>query len=105
MLCRSSQTKVPRVIRTADTDEAAHILRDVAKPGDMVLAVDGKPIERSSELAAAVFQHVSGEEITLDIQRGKEHLVKTVAVLARQRSPEDLQELASRSAVVSSESG
>ena len=68
------------------------------QPGDMVLAVDGKPIERSSELAAAVFQHLAGEEITLDIQRGKERLEKTVAVLARQSAPEDLQNLASRNA-------
>ena len=82
------------------SDIAPHGAAEAAglEPGDMVLAADGKPIERSSELAAAVFQHVSGEEITLDIQRGKERLVKTVAVLARQRSPEDLQELASRDA-------
>ncbi len=82
------------------SDIAPHGAAEAAglEPGDMVLAADGKPIERSSELAAAVFQHVSGEEITLDIQRGKERLVKTVAVLARPRSPEDLQELASRDA-------
>ena len=82
------------------SDIAPHGAAEAAglEPGDMILAADGKPIERSSELAAAVFQHVSGEEITLDIQRGKERLVKTVAVLARQRSPEDLQELASRDA-------
>ena len=66
--------------------------------GDIVLAADGKPIERSSELAAVVFQHLSGEEITLDIQRGKARLEKTVAVLARPRTPEDLQELATRDA-------
>jgi membrane-associated protease RseP (regulator of RpoE activity) len=47
---------------------------------------------------AVVFQHVFGEEITLDVQRGKERLQKTVAVLARPRSPEDLEELASRDA-------
>jgi len=66
--------------------------------GDIVVAVDGKPIGRSSELAAAIFQHVSGEKVTFDIQRGKERLVKTVAVLARPGTPEDLQELASRDA-------
>ncbi len=68
------------------------------QPGDMVLAVDGKPVERSSELMAVVFQHLAGEEITLDIQRGKERLEKTVAVLARPRAPADLQNLASRNA-------
>ena len=68
------------------------------EPGDIVLAVDGKPIEQSRQLMAVVFQHVFGEEITLDIQRGKERLRKTVAVLTRPRSPEDLEELASRDA-------
>ncbi|MGA2725490.1 MAG: trypsin-like peptidase domain-containing protein [Bryobacteraceae bacterium] len=68
------------------------------EPGDIVLAVDGKPIEQSRQLMAVVFQHVFGEEITLDVQRGKERLQKTVAVLARPRSPEDLEELASRDA-------
>jgi serine protease Do len=68
------------------------------EPGDIVLAVDGKPIEQSRQLMAVVFQHAFGEEITLDIQRGKERLRKTVAVLTRPRSPEDLEELASRDA-------
>ncbi len=68
------------------------------EPGDIVLAVDGRPIEQSRQLMAVVFQHVFGEEITLDVQRGKERLQKTVAVLARPRSPEDLEELASRDA-------
>ncbi len=68
------------------------------KQGDIVLAVDGKPIEHSRQLMAVVFQHVFGEEITLDIQRGKERLEKAVAVLARPRSPDDLQSLASRDA-------
>jgi serine protease Do len=68
------------------------------EPGDIVLAVDGKPIEHSSELMAAVFQHRSGEEIMLDVQRGTQRLKKTVAVLARTKSPEDLDELAIRDA-------
>jgi serine protease Do len=68
------------------------------EPGDIVLAVDGEPLEHSRQLTAVVFQHVFGEEITLDVQRGKERLQKTVAVLARPRSPEDLEELASRDA-------
>jgi len=68
------------------------------EPGDIVLAVDGKPIEQSRQLMAVVFQHVFGEEIMLDVQRGKERLHKTVAVLARSRSPEDMEELARRAA-------
>jgi serine protease Do len=67
-------------------------------PGDIVLAADGKPIKHSRELVAVVFQHVFGEQMTLDILRGKERLQKTIAVLARPRAPADLEALASRDA-------
>jgi serine protease Do len=66
------------------------------EPGDIVLAVDGKSIEYSRQLVAAVFQHVSGEEVTLDFQRGPERLKKTVGVLFRPKSTQDLDELASQ---------
>ena len=64
--------------------------------GDVVLAADNRPIEHARDLMAAVFQHVSGEEITLGIERDKAHLQKTVAVLPRPKSQVDLEELASR---------
>ena len=66
--------------------------------GDVVLAVDGAPIERSRELIEAVYRHSHGEQMTLDIQRGKERFQKTVAVLSRSGSPEDLEDLARRDA-------
>jgi len=66
--------------------------------GDIVVAVDGKPIERSRDMAAAIFQRVMGDEVTLDIQRGKQRLKKTVAVVARPRTPVDLADLASTEA-------
>jgi serine protease Do len=68
------------------------------EPGDLVLAVDNQPIDHSHQLMAMVSQHVFGEEIALDIERGKERFKKTVAILPRPRSPEDLEELASRDA-------
>lgn len=37
------------------------------EPGDIVLAVDGKPIDQSRQLMAVVLQHVFGEGITLDV--------------------------------------
>jgi len=66
--------------------------------GDIVLAADGAPIERSRELVTAVYQHSFGQQMTLDIQRGKDRLRKTVGVLTRSGSPEELEDLASRDA-------
>ncbi len=68
--------------------------------GDIVLGADGKPVAHARDLEAAIFQHVFGEEIALDIERGKEHFQKTVGVLARPRSPLDLDELASQDATL-----
>ena len=69
--------------------EAAGLAR-----GDLILAADGKPLQTTRELLAAVFHHNAGEEMTLEVQRGKEKLAKTVAVLAKSGSPGDLDELA-----------
>jgi len=68
------------------------------QPGDIVVAADGHPLEHSRQLMAAVFQHVVGEQITLDIQRGADRLTKVVAIMERPKSPQDLAQLASRDA-------
>jgi serine protease Do len=68
------------------------------QPGDIVLAVDEMPMEHARDLAGTVFQHVFGDQITVDVLRGKERFQKSVAVLARPRSPVDLEGLASRDA-------
>jgi serine protease Do len=66
--------------------------------GDIVLAVNGQPIQESRQLVAAVFQHAFGDQLTLDIQRGTDRLTKTVAVLERPGNARDLEDLASRDA-------
>jgi len=66
--------------------------------GDIVLAIDGQPVERSRDLISAVFEHNSGDEITLDVQRGKERLRQKVAVMPKPGSPLDLDRIAVRDA-------
>ena len=66
--------------------------------GDIVLAVDEKPLRESRDLIAAVFQRKFGEQIKLDVLRGQQKSTITVAVLQRPRSPGDLVDLASRDA-------
>ena len=66
--------------------------------GDIVVAIGGKPIEHSRDLAAAIFQHVIGDQIAVDLQRGQQSLQKTVAVVARPRTPVDLADLATTDA-------
>ena len=63
--------------------------------GDIVRAVDGKPVRETLQLSTAIFQHSIGDQIVLDIQRGQEHLQKNVTVMERPPSPANLAELAS----------
>jgi serine protease Do len=61
--------------------------------GDIVLAVDGKPVTQTHQAQAVVLQHAVGDNVTLDIQRGGEKMQKTVAVIERPNSPVALADL------------
>ena len=84
--------------------DAGVILSDVApdsaadtaglEPGDVVLSVDGKPMREARDLALAVFQRAPGDQMTMEIQRGKERMSKTVAVLERKSEPSQMEDLA-----------
>ena len=63
------------------------------KPGDVVLAIDGKPMREARDLALAVFERAPGDQLTMEIQRGRERMSKTVAVVERKREPSQLEDL------------
>ena len=63
------------------------------KPGDVVLSIDGKPAREARDLVLAVFERVPGDQMTLEIQRGKERMSKTVAVVERKSQPSQLEDL------------
>ncbi len=60
--------------------------------GDVVRAVDGKPVRDSLQLSAAIFRHSIGDQVALDVERGKQQI--KVTVLEAPRSPSSLNELA-----------
>jgi serine protease Do len=70
------------------------------EPGDVVLSVDGKPMRQARDLGLAVFQRAPGDELTLQIQRGKERMSKTVAILDRKNEPSQLEDLANYDAAL-----
>jgi serine protease Do len=63
------------------------------KSGDVVLSVDGKPMREARDLVLAVFERAPGDQLTVEIQRGKERMSKTVAVLERKSQPSQLEDL------------
>ena len=63
------------------------------EPGDVVLAVDGKPMREARDLALAVFERTPGDQLTMEIERGRERMSKTVAVIERKNQPSQLEDL------------
>ncbi|MGO9239627.1 MAG: trypsin-like peptidase domain-containing protein [Bryobacteraceae bacterium] len=61
--------------------------------GDVVLSVDGKPMRAARDLVLAVFQHSPGDDLKMEILRGKDRLFVTVAVLDRKGEPGQLEDL------------
>jgi serine protease Do len=48
------------------------------EPGDIIKAVDGKPVTAGSQLRAEIARKVPGKEVVLDVQRDKKSLQVTV---------------------------
>ena len=61
--------------------------------GDLVLAIDGKPVTEARQVQAEVLQRGVGDNVRLDIQRGGDTMQKTVAILERPNSPVVLSDL------------
>lgn len=64
------------------------------EPGDVVTAIDGRPVRHSRDLASAIYQKTAGESVTLEILRDGQKMTKTVAVTERPGEPERLEEIA-----------
>jgi serine protease Do len=63
------------------------------EPGDVVLSAGGKPMREARDLVLAVFQRMPGDQVTMEIQRGKERMSITVAILERKSEPSQLEDL------------
>jgi serine protease Do len=55
--------------------------------GDVLLAMDGRPVTQVRQAQAEILQRAVGDTVTMDILRGGEKMQKTVAVLERPNSP------------------
>ena len=86
------------------TQDSGVILSDVTphgaaeaaglQPGDVVLTIDGKPMQEVRDLVLAVFQKAPGDELSMEIQRGQERMPLKVAILDRKNEPSRLEDLA-----------
>ena len=53
------------------------------RPGDVVMALDGKPMENARQFDVNLYRRVPGERVTLSIRRGPQALDLEVSVVAR----------------------
>jgi serine protease Do len=60
--------------------------------GDIIVALDGKPMENGRQLEVNLYRRAPGQFVTLDVIRGNRPLKLSVAVSERPRDPENLRE-------------
>ena len=94
----AAQTVTPLMARGLGlSQEWGVILADVAQtgpaaaaglePGDIVLSLDGKVMENGRQLAVNIYQRRVGERVAVEILRGTEKRVYSVAVVERRENP------------------
>jgi S1-C subfamily serine protease len=65
------------------TGESTFQLQHVKTGGDVILAVDGKPVHANNDLSKLVAQHKPGDTVTLDVVRGTNRQQVQVTLGAR----------------------
>ena len=58
------------------------------RPGDVVVALDGKPMENARQLDVNLYRRAPGETVTLAVRRGSESLDVPVKVVERPEDPD-----------------
>jgi len=58
------------------------------RPGDIVVALDGKPMENARQFDVNLYQRALGDVVALDVVRGSTPLSMEVTVLERPRDPD-----------------
>ncbi|HSD26757.1 MAG TPA: trypsin-like peptidase domain-containing protein [Vicinamibacteria bacterium] len=58
------------------------------RPGDVVVALDGKPMENARQLDVNLYRRAPGETVTLSVRRGPQSLEVPVRVVERPEDPD-----------------
>jgi serine protease Do len=57
---------------------------------DVIVSIDGRPVENAAQFAMGIFRHAAGETVALGVVRGGKEMAIRTAVLAREDGPDQL---------------
>jgi len=63
---------------------------------DIVLSVDGRPVESVPEFGSYLFLHESGDKMKMEVLRGKERITFDIPVMERRQEEDQLNDLVNR---------
>jgi Lon-like protease len=78
--------KVTEIVTIADLTKDSPA-KGVLRAGDVLVSVDGKPVDASAAVIAAVRAHKGGESVAFTVRRGGEEQVLTVKTVASKGPP------------------
>ncbi|HTO73090.1 MAG TPA: trypsin-like peptidase domain-containing protein [Gemmatimonadales bacterium] len=66
-----------------DIDPNGPAAKSALQPGDMIMAVDGKPMENGRQMDVTLYRRKAGETVSLDVVRGPQRFTAKVPVVER----------------------
>jgi serine protease Do len=80
-------------VLVADVAPASGAARGGLAPEDVIVAVDGKPMENARQLSVNLYRRAPGSSVVLDVLRGPVRKSLAVTISERERDPEALRAL------------
>jgi serine protease Do len=84
----------PAGVIISDVEPDGQGARGGLQPGDLVLALDGKPMENGRQFRVNLYTRPIGDVVRLDVQRGGERKSVSLTIAEREDDPSRLAELA-----------
>jgi serine protease Do len=95
LLAEALQLSPDAGVIVADVDPDGPAAKAGVKPGDLVVSLDGKPMENGRQLRVNLYSRAVGDAVSLDLIRAGSHHTISVPVEERDDDPGRLEQMAS----------